>query len=719
MRIELYENQVVRDGFGKVLRILWLPPGGDVAMIDIGAKGALPYWLPREELDEQLDSGTTIALVEDPTAATVRVDSSLTASEITIRDRRLEYILPLIDDPTRAVLDDKLRGGVVIEHVRLHGGGKKSVYAYLGLWWCRGQLANALVPAYSSSAATRNLPRPDSKKLGRPRYDAEKVGINVTPDVLARMQVGRTFLNNDKSVSAAYQDMLFQNFSEQIVVDGQRINKVKPDHLIPSEDQFIYHIVKKISRGDVLKTVKGDSRFERRNRPRTGTSKDMASGPGAIYQIDATIADIYLRSHKYPDRLIGRPVLYIVIDVYTRMIVGFTVALSGPSWEIAKLALENAMTDKVAYCAALGRKITEDAWPSHHVCRQLVIDRGTDVAGTNGAAAAKGLGYKRARLPPYRPDWKGLVESRFNLMHEGEIKWVPGATHGRERGESKHQLDAVYTMATFTELMLNFILHYNRSFHISNPPSDYISSDARPPTPLDLWRFGCQHNGAPQKADLWRVQANLLHVGIARETDRGLLFSGLHYQSDDPAGAQMFRRLPGRRWASHEIRFDPRDMASIKLSLDRGASFETFRLTPADREFTGWTQDEVKDLRAAAREGRKLAADDQHLAKSQHEANQADLTRRVMAETAGVRLTPVSAVGIRDARAEERRDIQRQGAWTSMSDTAEMPPIAAAPRPAELLPEPEQPPQSGGETTRMKRLLAARATSLKNAVGKL
>jgi putative transposase len=722
MKTPLYVNQVVRDAAERNLRILSLLSDDDqIAMIDLGPGRTMPFWMPRSEVDEQILAGTMTFPLDDPMAASIRLDSDLSPTEIAIRDRRHAYILPLLDDPEQAILSGDYRHDAVKAHVVTHGGSKESVYTYLKLWWCRGQLPNALVPAYSASAATRRAPGPDAKKLGRRRYNVDENGLagtNVTPEILAGITAGRTFLNEGKSVTKAYDATLLKFFADHPIVNGQRTNVVWDDSRIPSLDQFIYHLVRKIGRGDVLLSVKGETRFARKSRPRTGTAKDRASGPGAIYQIDATIADIFLRSHKYRDRLIGRPVLYIVIDVYSRMIVGFAVALSGPSWEIVKLALENAMMDKVAYCASLGRTITEDQWPCHHVCQELVIDRGSDVKGTNGAAAAKGLGYRRARLPPYRPDWKGLVESRFNLIHEGEIKWVPGATHGRERGEPKHILDAEFTIATFTELMLNCILNYNSSFQIENPPSDYVSADARPPTPLDLWKFGCQANAAPQEIDHWRVRANLLHVGKARETDRGLLFSGLHYQSADPERARMFRRVPGRHWGSHEIRFDPRDMASILLPVNRGASFEVFRLTPADREFDGWTQDEVRDQRAAAREGRRLAVSDQFLAKSKHAANQADLLRRVLAETDGIPLTPKSAIGMRDARAAERRDIQREGAWTSVAPPPEMPVMIEGPEPAIKHPEapPDVPaPDATGQTDRMKRLLAAREASLKKS----
>ena len=54
--------------------------------------------------------------------------------------------------------------------------------------------------------------------------------------------------------------------------------------------------------------------------------------------------------------VIGRPILYLVIDYFSHQIVGFYLGLENPSWTPASLALANAFGDKVDYCASLGIK---------------------------------------------------------------------------------------------------------------------------------------------------------------------------------------------------------------------------------------------------------------------------------------------------------------------------------------------------------------------------
>ena len=50
------------------------------------------------------------------------------------------------------------------------------------------------------------------------------------------------------------------------------------------------------------------------------------------------------------NRIIGRPVIYAVMDVYSRIITGLYVGLEGPSWLGAMMALDNMVADKVEFC---------------------------------------------------------------------------------------------------------------------------------------------------------------------------------------------------------------------------------------------------------------------------------------------------------------------------------------------------------------------------------
>src|SRR5699024_12801184 len=115
---------------------------------------------------------------------------------------------------------------------------------------------------------------------------------------------------------------------------------------------------------------------ERRHRPLLVKSKSETSGPATGSQIDPTIADIYLVSSLDVNRVIGRPVIYAVLVVYSRIITGLYVGLEGPSWFGAMLALDNMVADKVEFCKQYGIDITPEQWLTHHSPEIFIDDRG-------------------------------------------------------------------------------------------------------------------------------------------------------------------------------------------------------------------------------------------------------------------------------------------------------------------------------------------------------
>ena len=104
-------------------------------------------------------------------------------------------------------------------------------------------------------------------------------------------------------------------------------------------------------------------------------STQEADGPGTRFQVDATIADIYLVSSFNRSLIIGRPVVYGIIDVYSRLFTGVYVGLEYP-WIGAMMALDNMITDKVAFCAEHDIYINDSQWPAKHLREIIIADRG-------------------------------------------------------------------------------------------------------------------------------------------------------------------------------------------------------------------------------------------------------------------------------------------------------------------------------------------------------
>src|SRR5690606_24251979 len=77
-------------------------------------------------------------------------------------------------------------------------------------------------------------------------------------------------------------------------------------------------------------------------------------GVGHYYEIDATIADIYLVSSEDVNKIIGKPTLYLIIDRKSRLIVGFYFGLENASWNGAMQAILCISENKRGLCARYG-----------------------------------------------------------------------------------------------------------------------------------------------------------------------------------------------------------------------------------------------------------------------------------------------------------------------------------------------------------------------------
>lgn len=174
-----------------------------------------------------------------------------------------------------------------------------------------------------------------------------------------------------------------------------------------------------------------------------GTSLGEIYGPGAKFQIYATDADVYIVSSYNRNWIIGRPVIYTVIDVFSGMVVGLYVGLEGPSWQGAMMALENTASNKVEFCKKFGIEITEEEWPSHHLPQILLTDC-SELEGYNIERLQKVFHTKVENTTPFRTDWKAIVEQHFRIINLKLKPFLPGVvdTDVRVRSDRDYHLDA-------------------------------------------------------------------------------------------------------------------------------------------------------------------------------------------------------------------------------------------------------------------------------------
>lgn len=342
----------------------------------------------------------------------------------------------------------------------------------------------------------------------------------------------------------------------------------------------------------IFSSVKSTKEYELKYRPILSDSKSETNGPGTRFQVDATIADIYLVSSLDVNKVIGRPVIYAVLDVYSRIIIGLYVGLEGPSWIGAMMALDNMIADKVEFCKQYGIDITPEQWPTHHLPEIIIADRG-EFEGYSVENLINNLNIKIENTTAYRGDLKGIVERKFRTFN-GKVKQkAPGAIQKeyRERGDQDYRLNATLNLKEFTSLIITMALYHNQKVIDKYPVEKEMVADGLVPTPINLWNWGIQNRkGRLRKVDRNVLRLNVLPRGKATVSRAGIKFKNLLYGSRQAIEEQWYLKLKNR---SLEIVYDPRHIEKIYIPHDNGMDFETCILLEPSQQYKGDFLEEI------------------------------------------------------------------------------------------------------------------------------
>jgi hypothetical protein len=580
----------------KTDRVLWINEHYEIAfLIDINEEKALPRQVLISEIEDAIKSSAAIIVKKDPWTRII-VEEQLSSKEKLLRDNAWEIISQIVGQ--EPFIYDRYQRSSLIEqaaesYASQEGNDKPriaSIYKYLKRYWQRGKNANALLPDYKNSGGKGKQKVAGNVKRGRPRKYANNpdigIGINVTEEtkMTFRVAISQFYHTSKKrSLVAAYEKMIEEYYSEEDLYSYDDLHGSLPlQDRIPTLRQFKYwyeleygqNIEKKIS------TRIGKKEYLQNYRPITGNSTSEVAGPGARYQVDATIGDVYLVSSYNRKWIIGRPVIYVVIDVFSRMIAGVYVGLEGPSWLGMMMALANTATDKVEYCQQYGIDICVDDWPCHHLPDAILGDRG-ELISKNANIVTQNLNIKIENAAPFRPDWKGIVERHFRIINEKVKPFIPGAVDidFNQRGGRDYRLDSKLDLDQFTQIVIHMILHHNNQHMLRDYPRTVeMIADEVLPIPAKLWQWGIVHcSGRLRTLDPDLIKLNLMPKGNATITESGIKFKGIYYTCNRADREMWFSRARSgslsRVEKKLEVSYDPRRMDYIYIPAEDGRSF--------------------------------------------------------------------------------------------------------------------------------------------------
>jgi putative transposase len=601
----------------KVERVLRIGPEG-IWTIRLFEPKALPVLRDTTHLTAALTSGECVIVKADPYSRLLQPESELAPNYRDRRDRAWGIIQLIVEAPDDAALNPKIRGQLTREAMRRTGKTKAMIYRYLRRYWQFGQSKNALLPFFENCGAKGKDRVPGDVKRGRPNRVRQAAGlapgINIGPEERDKFKRGiRLFFENRSmpeklTLREAHDQTLRRFFHAGYKTErGTPVPVLPPLDELPTFRQFEYWYQKDKNPRRTIEAREGKRRYQLKHRPVLGDSTQMAFGPGSIFQIDSTTADIYLVSALVRNRTIERPTLYIVVDVFTHLIVGFTIALEEPSYLAAALALENSASDKVAFCSSLGIEIDEDEWPCAHLPEMLLADRG-ELEGPKADPIVNALNIRISNTPPYRADLKGIVERKFRSLNDEVVHWLPGHVNKTaERGDRDYRLDAVLDIHQFRKLVALTILDHNRSRIESYRLDEAMMADGVEPRPVALWKWGIQNRaGHLRQVDPSILRMSLLPTGEASVTAKGIRFKGVFYCCERAVREQWFVRARTNGSWRVSISYDPRCIDVIYLRGEGMKQPEACLLVEADERFKGGAWVDIEDVAQAQKEQREL-----------------------------------------------------------------------------------------------------------------
>mgnify|MGYP001226935731 CR=1 FL=1 len=503
--------------------------------------------------------------------------SSNRAKWLKKRDEAFDVISPLVLDPTKRyqyLFDDS--AGLLEELIHNSAHKRKYVSQKLNRYWYFGSHKNALLPLWRECGSNQTLPvkpaidikgniKLDNKSGPKTRYGNPYRGI--TEQDLKAIEKFAKKIPSGSKVRLTYlyeefcREYLYPTIKPKLKNSASLTFRLPRNHLI-SPESFKYHLKKAVGPLVFIRKEVGEISFKKDKSGKPGLARQDLRGPTDRYEIDATMVDEYILFPYDKEQLLscGRPTVYLIADTWSGMIVGVHASFSSPNWSGASQALFNALTDKVEFCKQYDIEITEEDWPCHHACNQLVMDRGSEYTDKNIEAILIGkIGISLAGFTPYhRGDMKGTVEQAFRIYQKTAVNFVAGQVVKTPQKEAQHASRSVaMSFDDFMKRLIKTIMYTNNNRARVNNHNFEMSRDDIGFTPRELYTYGLREMVIPPATvPVDQLRFALLPLGKATIRPQGVYFEGLFYSSNEIVRRQWLDLAKNEGRIKIEIRYD-------------------------------------------------------------------------------------------------------------------------------------------------------------------
>lgn len=265
----------------------------------------------------------------------------------------------------------------------------------------------------------------------------------------------------------------------QVSCDEKKLN-------VPSKDTIIRRIKSLLTEKERSRIKQGADLTNQKYQARPGKKKTFR--PLEWVQMDHTLVDVILLADNRRD-IIGRPWLTVLIDVYTRVVLGYYISLHAPSAVTVACALTHAVLAKNSFVKKLG--LEPDDYPYYGVPTALHMDNAVEFTSPKLRLGCDSFGIDTVYRPMGKKHYGGHIERFIGTMMTSKVHFLKGTTMSnavaRRKLESEKQ--ATMTFSDFASWFAREIIVYHSTVHEETKKSphqawkDYFSLKGGHPFP--------------------------------------------------------------------------------------------------------------------------------------------------------------------------------------------------------------------------------------------
>lgn len=394
------------------------------------------------------------------------------------------------------------------------------------------------------------------------RKSAIEKGIPITQDIEKIFKKGLEQYKNNRNTSfqLIYDRLCYEYFSK--VEDG--VFKVLSQDERPTYRQFYYYCSKHLNKKEMEEIKTSRAEFRNNSRLLLNSSTYNVQGPGDMLEMDALEMDVEIVSETNRNKVIGRPILYALIDVYSRAIVAISVSFENNSVFGMTNCLMNLGEDKTEFCQRYGiSDIDITKWPSNFIPNRIRVDRGSDFVSKEAERIFNELNITREIVTGATGSMKGIIEQLWHQIHSAQNSSLQNAGLIEKRYDSTHKKKACLTIREITQMVIVHVLAYNELELKNFKPTKNMVKEKIEFTPASLWNYGINEYGAPRPIlNKAQYAYSLMKKPAARISRKGVCIDGLYYANNDEYLLEAMIHA-GNRSEPFDCRYDERNITNL------------------------------------------------------------------------------------------------------------------------------------------------------------